>query len=103
KSVVLTSLAGVPHTGAMCTVTYSCMAAIRASKFTPIGMVALLKQAIVRSEIGGLDQFGGCSPHRSNVHGNVLLHGCDQSVEIHSHRNGGLIETSNRQIGNRWS
>src|SRR5262245_47434329 len=47
KLVVLTNLPGVPHTGATCLLTYSCIAAISLSKSTPSGVFALLKHAIV--------------------------------------------------------
>ena len=46
KPVDLTSFAGVAQIGATNLSTYCCIAAIRSSKLTPSGTVALLKQAI---------------------------------------------------------
>ena len=52
KPVDFTSLAGVPQTGAKCWSTNFCMAAIRSSNSTPIGVLARLKQAIVGPRLG---------------------------------------------------
>src|ERR1039458_5435520 len=63
KLVDFTSSAGVPQTGAKCSSTNFCMAAMRASKSTPIGVLALLKHAILGTrflyENGCMDDLSG--------------------------------------------
>src|ERR1039457_3998486 len=63
KPVDFTSSAGVPQTGANCSSTNFCMAAMRASNSTPIGVLALLKHAILGTrflyENGCMDDFPG--------------------------------------------
>src|ERR1039458_1462802 len=63
KPVDFTSSAGVPQTGAKCSSTNFYMAAMRASNSTPIGVLALLKHAILGTrflyENGCMDDLSG--------------------------------------------